>query len=195
MKTNSAPFDLIHGCQRLFRQILHAMANPGIWVDCPDLSGEFHRDGLLLPLLLTLCDPEASYWLSNCPVDLAQEVALLCGAREASLGEADFVFVTEDLEAHTVLRQVRPGSFLDPHDSATIFILLSPYEEMALGIQQQKIHGPGIPPGGRVIELPHSALTWLHVRRELAFEYPLGVDLVLVHPDGKLLALPRTTKG
>jgi len=182
---------MVHDCQRLFRLILYAVANPGVWVDYLDIVGKFEKNGLLMPLLLTLCDTEAGYWLRDCPASLTQEVAMLCGATEKPLEDAGFIFVTNADAPHDVLRQARPGSFFDPHDSATVFVLL-PHCDATI---EQEISGPGVPPDGRVIELPRDALPWLRARREMALEYPLGVDLVLVHPEGRLLGLPRTTKG
>ena len=189
--TNNTLFDMVHDCQRLFRLILHAMANPGIWVDYMDIVGKFEENGLLMPLLLTLCDTEAGYWLQDCSESLAQEVAMLCGAVEKSLADADFIFVTEAGAPHDVLHQARPGSFVDPHDSATVFVLLPHYDATV----EQEIRGPGVPPGGRLVEFPRGALPWLRARRKMAREYPLGLDLVLIHPEGRLLGLPRTMKG
>ena len=191
MKTNSQRFDMVHDCQRLFRLILHAMANPGVWVDYSELTEKFERDCLLMPLLLTLCDTEAGYWLKDCSADLIQEVSMLCGARETSLTNAEFIFTSEDIEPIDILHQARPGSFTDPHESATIIIIISEGTET----EEHAISGPGIPPGGRVIKLTSSVLNWLRERREMQYEYPLGVDLLLVHPGGRLLGLPRTTKG
>ena len=190
MSTNTK-FDLVHDSQRVFRILLKAIANPGTWFDYSEIASKFEDGQLILPLVLTLCDNEANYWINGCSDGLSNEIAILSGSHFTSLLQADFAFVTADTEPESILSLVRPGSYEDPHESTSLFVIAQDSENEC----SFRFTGPGVKPGGCTAELSQSFPPWVKARDAISHEYPLGVDMIFIHPEAKMLGFPRMTKG
>ena len=182
-------FDLVHDCQQVFRLLLTALSNPGSWHSYASQAAKFDQHGLWLPLALTLCDLETKFRVVCCATELCREIIFLSNAQQTSMEAADFIFCGKGSDPQQILPQVRSGSFADPHKSATVFVLAT-----SAGNSEQLLSGPGIPEEGLQTVIPEEAVQWLDMRDALNYEYPLGVDIFIVHPQAKLMGLPRTTR-
>jgi alpha-D-ribose 1-methylphosphonate 5-triphosphate synthase subunit PhnH len=105
----------------------------------------------------------------------------------AAAPEAAGVLVVEGpLEPALVIAANR-GSEELPEDGATfVCIAGAPVRTRA------RLSGPGID-GERTAVLPFAPAT-LAARAEACARYPLGIDLVAFGRDGRIIALPRTTR-
>ena len=181
-------FDTVLDAQKVFRLILDAMANPARTVDIAPYAARFHEGcSALLAIGLTLLDNETTF----CAVDdAALESALLSLtlARRAPLAEADYVFVPRASDAAAAIPQVKYGTAISPHLSATVVVL-----DDGAGAHDMRLCGPGID-GVADYAATDAALRALDVRDAQHYPYPQGIDLLLTTASGRLTALPRLTK-
>jgi alpha-D-ribose 1-methylphosphonate 5-triphosphate synthase subunit PhnH len=203
-------FDPVHGTQEVFRLLLEALANPGRVLSLRSQAAQFAGQGRWLAPALTLLDGETGFFWDG-DQETGEEIRFLSGAPQVSLEAADFVFLSGgarierpaagitaiQAEALQVLSRVKGGTWLDPHDSALLFIAAgsagSSAGEPALPAEPVFLTGPGIPPEGRRIDLPAAEAAWCRARDEQGFEYPRGVELVFLRDDFSFLALTRKT--
>lgn len=176
--------------QRAFKAVMDALARPGTIQRLPNEA----RPPAPLPqglaeIALTLCDHDSPVWLD---AGLVSENAVCDWLRfhtGATLmnapAEADFAFVIGDLPP---LATFALGSDEYPDQSTTIVLALP---SLTAG-PALTLRGPGIKetaiinPAG----LPGDFLTRWAENRE---QFPRGIDLLLVGPEG-LIGLPRTTR-
>jgi alpha-D-ribose 1-methylphosphonate 5-triphosphate synthase subunit PhnH len=211
MKTKH-PFDTVHGTQEVFRILLEALANPGRIMNFGPWENQFAAQGRWLAPALTLLDNKTGFFWDG-DAETGEEIRFLTGAAAVPPEEADFVFLpaaggTEGrpgaspeqakAEAARFLSQVKQGTHMDPHNSATIFIAANERygaEKNGGGKPAEPLYlaGPGIPPQGRRIDLSPAEAAWCRARDERGFEYPCGVELVFLREDLSILALTRKT--
>ncbi|MDT8296906.1 MAG: phosphonate C-P lyase system protein PhnH, partial [Spirochaetaceae bacterium] len=97
------------------------------------------------------------------------------------------------------------GTLENPHLGATIIMELASFHsnddsnqvpfsaaDGAADSAEWILSGPGIPGEKRLWTSGKSH--WMERRNSRNSEYPLGLDLVLIHSDGYAAALPRTTR-
>lgn len=53
--------------------------------------------------------------------------------------------------------------------------------------------GPGVK-GSIFIHLPQTGTRWLKIRQEMEIEFPCGVEIYFLTPEGELMAVPRKVK-
>ena len=180
-------FDAVLDTQRVFRLILDAMANPARTVDIAPYAARFHEGcGALLAIGLTLLDNETTF----CAVgDEALENSLLSltMARRAPLAQADYVFLPHAGDAQAAIPQVKYGTAVSPHLSATVVVL-----DGGAGAHAMRLQGPGID-GVAAFMATDAAREALDARDAQHYPYPQGIDLLLVTESGALTALPRLT--
>jgi alpha-D-ribose 1-methylphosphonate 5-triphosphate synthase subunit PhnH len=206
-------FDMVHGAQEVFRILLEALANPGRILKLRPLEEQFVAQGRWLAPALTLLDTETGFFWDG-DRQTGEEMRFLTGAPQVPLEEADFVFLpsldggpleSAAVEAARILSTVKQGTYMDPHDSALLFIAAGErYTDNAAGPAegpqngpvsgQAALRGPGIPPAGRRIDLLPAEAAWCRARDGRGFEYPRGVELIFLRQDGSLLALTRKTE-
>lgn len=144
-------FDFVHDGQRIFRQLLHAMANPGQITSIQEESDKFHD--VYAPLTAigcTLLDHEESIYVEKNP-RLFEELHNLTLCRSGQLTEADYVFLSSEMNygaIEQILKNVKKGTFQDPQDSATMILLC----QNLTGTEEMTIEGPGID-GTRTIQV------------------------------------------
>ena len=90
---------------------------------------------------------------------------------------------------HKILSQAKIGTLLQPHESATIFLILDSLE----GGEEGTLTGPGID-GTISISLPEEGWMWIKELRRMNFEFPCGVELYFLTPQGDLMGIPRKVK-
>lgn len=185
-------FDFVHDAQKVFRELLSALANPGEKKSIEEQAGRFEKGHpSLLALGCTLLDNEEGLYVEKNPA-LSAELHSLTLAREAGLCEADYVFLSSELNygsMEQILKNVKYGTYADPQQSATIFLLCKSVD----GEENMTISGPGIK-GEKVIQVCSYIKKVIRMREKLDIEYPLGVDLIFTDGAGNLLAIPRLVK-
>ncbi|MEM9904932.1 MAG: phosphonate C-P lyase system protein PhnH [Cyanobacteria bacterium P01_D01_bin.44] len=182
--------DSVHDAQRAFRQLLQALARPG-------LTGTISTQltpptGLTLSCAaacLTLFDLETAVWLQ---LEFNQSVASWLRFHTgcpmvATPAQADFAVVA-DPSAMPELGAFKAGSATDPEASATILIQV---EGLTNGIPVE-VRGPGIQETVEIApQLPSPFWQqWQHNHQQ----YPLGID-VFLFADDAVMGLPRTTQA
>jgi phosphonate C-P lyase system protein PhnH len=133
------------------------------------------------------------------------------GARAVPLSQAGYVFGGPQLGASDVF-SLQPGTALDPDHGATLILvcdqLLDAEDQSGLAPQGRfldampepttdrtavmLLRGRGIA-GRRRLVLDRATASILELLTERDDEYPLGIDLFLADPWGKMVSLPRTT--
>ena len=180
-------FDAVLDTQRVFRLILDAMANPTRTVDIARYAAHFHEGyGVLLALGMTLLDNETTFCVVN---DEALDTALLSLtlARRAPLEQADYVFFPHAGDVQAALSRVKYGTAVCPHLSATVIVL-----DGGMGLCAMRLQGPGID-GVAAYAATDAACAALEARDAQHYQYPQGIDMLLVTEGGALTALPRLT--
>lgn len=196
-------FDMVHGAQGVFRILLEVLANPGRTLNLRRYADQFAGAGQWLAPALTLLDGETGFFWDGDP-QTGEEIHFLSGAPRVSPEKADIVFTGGGAYSPAeILSRVKGGTYMDPHDSALLFIAAGERERIARdaspvqpaqGLQEEALlRGPGIPPEGRRVRLFPGEAAWCRAREERGFEYPRGVELIFLRGDGSLMALTRKT--
>ncbi|TKI70639.1 phosphonate C-P lyase system protein PhnH [Lysinibacillus mangiferihumi] len=183
--------ETVHFTQLTFRTLMDCFARPGSKGTLQTLHS---IDGLYpqtLSVLMTLFDGEISFQAVDDSKRLHQELRQWTGAKVKDYHEADFIIVPANANKEQILKVlevVKIGNLIDPQQSATIVMEL-PQQSNEVVYQ---LTGPGIL-HKELVELGLSP-DILALRAIRNREFPLGVDLILIDENGKVLALPRTTK-
>jgi alpha-D-ribose 1-methylphosphonate 5-triphosphate synthase subunit PhnH len=185
-------FDQVHDTQAVYRQLLDCMARP---CSIGDIAGPAARiaalpglGGGLAAIAVTLLDVEVRFAVAGTGgAAMAAQLQALTFSRPCPPTEADFVFASgEDAPAAT--SAARRGTLEQPHTGATVLIGV---EAIGGAGRELRLAGPGIRASSRV-SVRGLPAEFVAARAEAVAEYPLGVDVVLATPSGRLLALPRS---
>lgn len=139
-------------------------------------------------MALTLLDNWRSFYVEDAPA-LAENLRELTYGVPAPLEEADYLFFPRMGEPGPVMEKAKPGTLPEPHKSATIFLLA----DSLTGGEAFSLTGPGIE-GTVTVTLPAPCRAWLEARQAQAFEFPCGVDLYFLTPQGQVMGVPRKVK-
>jgi phosphonate C-P lyase system protein PhnH len=179
-------FDMVQGCQEVFRLLLDALANPGRPVNLGGQINQFSANGQWLAPALTFLDNECGFFWDG-GNETGEEIRFLSGASQEGLENADFIFLSsKEVKAENVLSKIKSGTHRDPHKSALIFVEAGGKQEKTVLLK-----GPGIPPEGRNVLLSQTEAQWIKARDELKFEYPCGVEIIFMRDDHSYLAITR----
>ncbi len=182
--------DPVTAGQRAFKAVMNALARPGTIQRLPDAA----RPPAPLPqglaeVALTLCDHDTTVWLD---AGLVAEQAVVdwlrfhTGTNLVDAPEAaDFAFVIGELPS---LQSFALGSDEYPDQSTTIVLALP---SLTAG-PALSLRGPGIKDTA-VMNPAGLGGDFLRQWAENREQFPRGVDLLLVGPEG-LIGLPRTTR-
>jgi len=182
--------DPVDDAQRIFRQVLDALAHPGriVTIDVPtDLPpGPLGRAAI--GTALALLDFETPLWLDESAGTARPHLRFHCNCPKAeTLDRASFAFIG-DPTVLPALDSFRLGTDAYPDRSTTLVIEVRALTEGGA----LTLSGPGIE--DRVLlgvaGLPKRF--WAE-RAALAPLFPCGIDLILTRGD-RLAALPRTTR-
>ncbi|MCX7655602.1 MAG: phosphonate C-P lyase system protein PhnH [Treponemataceae bacterium] len=191
MKNNQifSEIEQTHVLQRAFRKTVQAFSFPGRVFDMnpecigPDFDLPFPEGMLVLARMLL--DTETSFACFH--DELARVIEMLTFSHRVSLAEADFVFLEgTSSELISALTQAKTGTLLDPHEGATL-IISAPFDQGNCWTLQ----GPGIK-NSVVCDITLTP-EWEICRARRNAEYPCGIDMLMVSPDNRLVAIPRTT--
>jgi alpha-D-ribose 1-methylphosphonate 5-triphosphate synthase subunit PhnH len=189
----SPAFEPVRDAQRTFRVLLDAMARPGTVTRLPVAASDAPVNPWLAAALVTLLDHEVSLALE--PFERGDSLELFVRQRtavgSATADAADFVVAAWDHLDSQLPARLRQGSLAYPNDSATLVILVPTLDQAAPAGLELALAGPGVPAGHTVRIGGLSAE--LFEARDDAAEYPCGIDMMLIDPDGRVAALPRST--
>lgn len=168
--------------QGAFRAVLDAVACPGRVTRLPE---GLSVPPALLPVLALADLGTGVHVLADEP-RWADVVGVATGAFDAPLDQARLVAALRAITG-AELRALCRGSAQAPEDAALATLAVS---DVAGGDTVLRLAGPGIP--GTVEIAPRGLPRDFAAARGHA-DFPAGVDLLLVAPDGRLLGLPRST--
>lgn len=178
-------FSEVFDGQAVFRKVLEAMSNPGRVVSVAEQARKMHgNQQVFLALAMTLLDNEVSFYTCG-NQKLANDISLLTLSKEASLEEADFIFVERKEDLDKVFSRAKCGTLADPQRSAAIIMKTEEHCPKAW-----KIYGAGVN-GIQKLWVPETAELAMELRDEQAYEYPQGVDMIFVNDCGDIFCIPR----
>lgn len=175
--------------QKVFRQLLAAMANPGRIMDIGiDLESPEFIHPAAGAILLALLDFETPLWsdLENDSKEI-QWLRFHTGAPYAYAKRNALFALQTDYDALESVDQFNPGTLEAPHQSTTLIVHTRGVDNNG----RIRLTGPGIQTD-RFLKLKGIKESFLHQRTQTLKDYPLGVDLIFVW-DHYLVSIPRTT--
>lgn len=212
--------DLVHDVHGAYRLLVRATAFPGTVVDLQSIVEKTDLDlgvpTIILLLGLIVLDGEVSFSIAGNP-KAAVALSEITGAPLShTVAEAPFSFVAGAGTSTTEVFAAAPiGTLEDPHLGATVFIETaglmqaeglageptSEARDTQVGHTQATpehvgpllaLSGPGIQ--AECLLRVGRDTSWIEERQQKNSEYPLGVDVFLFDPAGRVAAIPRTTK-
>lgn len=187
--------DPIRDTQAIFRTMLDAHAWPGTIHQLPVAADGAPVNEWAAGLLITLLDHETTLSVEPFPhsEDLERFVRQRTNAGDAQSEHADFVLALADGIVPELPLKVKTGSLAYPDDGATLVVALESLDHIARNGLRLALDGPGVPEAFevRVAGLPDR---FFEARTEVVRDYPCGFDLILVDTEGRLMALPRSTR-
>ena len=178
--------------QKAFRAVMDAMARPGALRELPAMYLPTLDNPFLESITVMLLDSRTRFSVEG-PSSVAMQDAISarCYAVPASLEEADFALITAEADtaaATQALLSLKGGSALSPELGATAIITC---RSLTDGDTQVKVSGPGVESEHR-FTLAGQDSWWIEARAARGDGVPVGIDLLLVDEQGKVVALPRT---
>lgn len=172
--------------QRAFRSMLSAMAMPGT-VEQVTLAPVDGPWGAAVAIAQSLLDHEVTFHVA---AQAGPEETILrrTGSRTASLDRAGYVFADAS-HALTAVQSSREGLLEEPEHSATVVLLV---DAVGGGELSLALAGPGVD-GSRTLSVSGLDAAVVHARNARCAPFPSGIDVLLVDPQGRLAALPRST--
>lgn len=166
---------------QIFNLIMLAMSRPGI---AKKLEDNFAKPKLITAVVASLVDAQVTV----CDVDALIDQAdwSLLQSNQASHETADYL-ICDGTKTCTINPKL--GSLSCPDHSATIILKVNDFNHEQPNLE---LKGPGVD-GSISINTGDLDQSWLQHRQNWCYDFPLGVDLILVSSDS-ILALPRTTQ-
>ena len=171
--------------QRTFRAVLDALARPGVARPLP--AGPLERvPGALLPVL-ALADLGTPVCVLGDDGHWTEALTTATSAPAVPLAQARLVAALRPVTSDE-LRAVPCGCAAAPEDGALVTVPVSGVDRGGAAL---RLTGPGV--DGSSVIAPGGLVTgWLAARA--VGEFPAGIDLLLVGPDGRVVGLPRSTR-
>jgi alpha-D-ribose 1-methylphosphonate 5-triphosphate synthase subunit PhnH len=181
--------------QIVFRVILRAMSRPGKVFVLPEAPAKREKWGSLLELLIAVMDNEVTNYVVNGALyeDFVNLLYTATKSPFASIKAADFIIVPGG-DTKGAIAAAKRGTLDYPDAAATVV-----YQVFSVAVDRAKdggpfLEGPGI--HGRI------SLPWmdgfngydLRLLSEINGDFPLGVDTLFVDEEGRIIAIPRSTR-
>lgn len=183
-------FDKVFDTQRLYRQVLDAMARPGKInsLESLTLTPPPGLNQAAAAIALTLLDSETRFYIAA--PDSAEYLAINTGATSCPPDSAEFVFACGD-NVLPQLQEVNRGTLLTPELGATVILQVDRIGNDGSGTPLT-LTGPGIKDS---VQLVINGLQQenLQILAALNREYPLGVDVIYVDAGGNIACIPRSS--
>jgi alpha-D-ribose 1-methylphosphonate 5-triphosphate synthase subunit PhnH len=183
--------------QRAFRALLDAMARPGTVAEVLP-----HPQGGRLPHAVTvleaMLDHEVSFAVAPEHASVIETLLRLTGSHHAALEDAGYM-LCEGEGISRALRAARTGTPEYPDRSATVIAMVESVSESAPTSRSAgegavlSLAGPGIN-GRRTVYVSGFTAELRKLFSEANADLPMGIDLVLLAPDGHFTCLSRYTR-
>jgi alpha-D-ribose 1-methylphosphonate 5-triphosphate synthase subunit PhnH len=193
-------FDEVFDSQATFRALLDAMSRPGTISQVPRIAYTAVPRGFCAPamsILKTLCDHRVSFSVAGAQVnpEWIRYLEVNLAAPHATVESADYVLF--DGAAYDAgFAKLRLGSPEYPESSATALLFISrlsqdPYESEGPACDLE-FSGPGVK---GTVRLSVTGLDPAYAveREKVNRAFPLGIDILLVDPEGRVAGVPRTS--
>lgn len=187
----------VHAAQRTFRTLLNAMARPGEIYQlamAPDETPVFAVCTALLDFEVTYACTTTGMDTAESATALDQRIAQEIGCRQSSLAEAAFIIAYGALPA-AAWEIVQRGTLAYPDRGATIIYAVSALGDDANGTAATALTltGPGIE-AERYLIVHGLNVTEFALLSLANSDYPMGVDVILLDPQGRVACLPRSCR-
>lgn len=179
----------VHTSQLVFRNILSALSEPGVWQTVPKCETLPEFEPSTMSVLFTLLDADTTLWLPKVKQTEAVQTNLTfhCGCKITSKQE-EAQFAIYDLEEFLNDDNIAlsMGNDRYPDLSATIILQIPESQSLTSVIWR----GPGIK-NFRECALPLPNEFW--DKRQKLIAFPRGIDFILTQGD-RVMGLPRSTR-
>lgn len=181
--------DSLFHTQAVYRVLLEVMSRPGTIQDLPKNISSCWSDGILA-VAATLIDHEVGFCVYN-DAKLTSQIKDMTQGRPVPLEKADFIFLPAG-RSEGAIHGAKPGLPEFPDLGATIVY----QAEQLTNAQQDRgicLTGPGIEQSINVSiqGVPKEELLYF---TEINSQYPLGIDILLIDRDNRVMALPRSVR-
>ena len=197
----------LHRAQRAFRSVLDAFARPGtvqsIELAPANPARPAALDAALEAATRLFVDQAVTFCVADSETDAT--TAYLTSethARRAPLRDADFVVVPARADAQTAREAVAEacrGTLTSPEKGATVLMGCARLAEVPEDgqVAEPAVHvvalrGPGVERENRFAV---DRADWLRARDARGDEFPCGIEIVLVDPDCRVVAVPRSSRA
>ena len=197
----------LHRAQRAFRCVLDAFAHPGTvhrLVPAPENpASPVALDASLELVVRLFVDQAVTFCVADSESDaVAAYLTSETHARRAPLRDADFVVVPARADAQTASEAVAEacrGTLVSPEKGATLLMgcarlagVPESGEVTEPAVHVVALQGPGVERENRFAV---DRVDWLRARDARGDEFPCGIEIVLVDPDGRVVAVPRSSRA
>lgn len=193
--TLEVALDPIRDTQAIFRVALDALSWPGSVWQLPARATGAPANPWAAGLLISLLDHEVALAVDGFQSshDLERFIQQRTRVAAAEPAQADFVLARSTTVDPGLLLRLKRGSLAYPDDGATLVLIVESLDQAATSPTRLVLAGPGVPEGLelKVAGLPAEVI---QARNQAVAGYPCGIDLLLVDADGRLVALPRSTR-
>jgi alpha-D-ribose 1-methylphosphonate 5-triphosphate synthase subunit PhnH len=190
------PYDETFDAQKHYRTLLDCTARPGTIGQLDDvqlqLPPQYNHATALIALALFGADT-TYYHPSDADCSFLR---MKTGAKASSVEQADFVILFDSEQL--VHLDVRSGTLSYPETGSTVIAQVEGISTAPMpGSLRLRLTGPGIETE-TVVFVSGASEAFFDFRRDLNFEFPIGVDMFLTCDSLSMgpcvLALPRTTR-
>lgn len=186
-------FDPVFDCQQVFQSLMHALARPGkVFSIAGNIQKIPEETAPLLAAGMTLLDNWKTFYVCGAP-DLEETLRQMTYGAAGGAAEADYLFFPKGKTTaplcRDVLSQAKIGTLPEPHKSAAVFVLT----DSLTGGADHTLSGPGID-GTIGVSLPEEAFLWIAARQQMGFEFPCGLELFFLTPQGDVMGIPRKVR-
>jgi alpha-D-ribose 1-methylphosphonate 5-triphosphate synthase subunit PhnH len=192
----------IFDAQEHYRLLLDSMARPGKINVLPRLElttpQGIHATGALVGF--ALLNSDVSFYVDGPSAeDVSLYLLVNTSARPAEAEEADYVYL-DGTAAAEILYRLKTGTLPYPENSATVIAAVG-----AMGGEGEAgeaagetglvltLSGPGVD-GERRLSVTGLDVALLEALVTINAEFPLGIDLVLTDPTGRIACIPRSSR-
>jgi alpha-D-ribose 1-methylphosphonate 5-triphosphate synthase subunit PhnH len=186
-------YDEIFDAQEHYRLLLDSMARPGKINVMPRLERTtpqgIHAAGALVGF--ALLNSDVSFYVDGPSAeDVSLYLLVNTSARPAEAEEADYIYI-DGTAAAEILYRLKTGTLPYPENSATV---IAAVEELGgeTGLVLT-LSGPGVD-GERKLSVTGLDVALLEALVTINAEFPLGIDVVLTDPTGRIACIPRSSR-
>ena len=186
-------YDEIFDAQAHYRLVLDSMARPGKINVMPSMElttpQGIHAAGALVGF--ALLNSDVSFYVDGPSAeDVSLYLLVNTSARPAEAETADYVYLNGTADAD-ILYRLKTGTLPYPESSATVIAAVDELGgETGLVLT---LSGPGVD-GERQLSVAGLDTGLLEALVTINAEFPLGIDMVLTDPRGRIACIPRSSR-